>query len=99
MMNKTLKSCLKWGFISVGMYIFCVAINLLGWIVGGPFFDKHPDFLPPGSLSFLIPLMVISFYPGLLFAGNYENIGLIIPVNLVFYFFLGNLIGYLKRDK
>lgn len=93
------KSCLKWGFIGVGIYIFCVAINLLSWVIGGPFFDKHPDFLPPGSLSFLILLMVISFYPGLLFAGDYENLAVIIPINLVFYFVFGALIGYLKRGK
>lgn len=99
MKNKTLKSCLKWGFIGMGVYIFCVVINLAGWMIGSPFADKHPDFFPPGSLSFLIPLMVISFYPGLLFAGNYENIAVIIPFNLVFYFGIGVLIGYIKNYK
>lgn len=99
MMNKTLKSCLKWGFIGMGVYIFCVVINLAGWMIGSPFADKHPDFFPPGSLSFLIPLMVISFYPGLFIAGNYENLGIIIPVNILFYFLLGGAIGYIKSKK
>ncbi len=98
-MNSLTKLCIKWGLIGMGIYILCVGLNLLGWTVGGPFIDKHPDLLPPGSLSFFIPLMVLSFYPGLLIAGNYENIAVIIPINLIFYFALGALIGWIKYRR
>lgn len=99
MINKTLKSCLKWGAVGAGIYILCVVLNLLSWVIGSPFADQHPNLFPPGSLSFLIPLMVISFYPGLLVAGNYENLGIIIPVNILFYFLFGVVIGYIKSIK
>ncbi|MBS3116490.1 hypothetical protein J4421_02730 [Candidatus Woesearchaeota archaeon] len=90
-------SWLKGGFITLSLYFASVFISLFLFVIIAPILDKNPFSVQSGSLSFLIPFIAISFYPGVLFVNSYESVGVIILVNVFFYFALGALIGFLKR--
>ena len=89
----------KGGLIGLGIYIGSVLVIVSLFMIGRPILDKHTDLLPHGSLGFLIPFMVISFYPGILFAGSYEAIGTIVPLNLVIYFLGGAILGTIVKNR
>ena len=92
---------LKGGLIGVGIYFGVILLTFLFWIIGAPLADKYT--FPSGSLGFLlpiiIPLMTISFYPGIVIAGSYQAIGIIILINLAVYFLVGAGIGRIIGNR
>ncbi|HLC81850.1 MAG TPA: hypothetical protein VJH68_04285 [Candidatus Nanoarchaeia archaeon] len=91
--SKSKPAWLIGGLIGQGIYICAVLTTLLIFKVIGPLVHKNPHLLPPGSLIFIFLMIIISFYPGILFAASYKALAIIVPLNLIAYFVLGALFG------
>jgi hypothetical protein len=91
----TLPYWTKGTIIGLSIYTISVSFSILIFILAN---GVPQDFFPPGSLGFVIPFFVISFYPGILLKG-YEAIGLILIFNTAFYTIAGSIIGYLVGKK
>lgn len=57
----------------------------------------HIDNFKPGSGSFLIPIIVLSFYPGILMVNDPDALLLVFMINIVCYFISGIIIGLIVQ--
>ncbi|MBI2572669.1 hypothetical protein HYV86_02315 [Candidatus Woesearchaeota archaeon] len=85
----------KWALLGIGLYLVCVVLTILVWAAGSRMLDANPTAALPWWRFVVAPLMLISFYPGLLIVGNYEVVWLIIPLNILFYGGVSMGVGFL----
>ena len=92
--QKSFSRC-KWASVGISFYLVCVILTILVWVVVSKMLSANPSSALPWWGFVVAPLMLISFYPGLLIVGNYEVIWLIIPLNILFYGGVGVAVGFL----
>jgi hypothetical protein len=91
-MNDLYKNFLKPGLIGIAAYGSIVAtLFLITTIL------THVDNFKPGSGRFLIPIIVLSFYPGILMVNDPDALLLIFMINIFCYFIFGIIIGLIVQ--
>ncbi len=83
----------KGGVGGILLYVF-VVILLLGTLMIPEKWFLH---VAPGSLGLLSWPLALAFYPAMYFNNNYEALGFIIPVNLVFYCLVGVIVAFVYK--
>lgn len=87
----------KGGLGGIGFYVLFVSVAIAGLAVG----LKYGETMPAWLFGFIAPIFkffaFFAFYPAMYFNNNYEALGFIIPVNLLFYCLVGVIVAFVVK--